>query len=100
MQIRYKTVNFIGTMLDACRSGAEIPLQRGYLSERSGDPASAGILDIQELAGSETQKHRVSSLPGRSSVRAKTGNQDPESRNIANAFQYNGLNPKKRFFVA
>jgi hypothetical protein len=44
------------------------------------------MLDIPEFAGSEMQKHPVSSLPGRSPERAKTGNQYPGSRNIANAF--------------
>jgi hypothetical protein len=47
-------------------------------------PGDAGcsILDIHECTGGEIQKHRSSSLPGRSSERAKTGIQYPGSRNI------------------
>jgi hypothetical protein len=55
------------------------------------------MLDIPEFAESEVQKHPISSLPGRSSERAKTGNQYPGSRNFANAFHYYGLNIKKIF---
>jgi hypothetical protein len=65
---RNKTVVITGTMLDA-----------GYL-----------MLDIPEFAEREIAQHPVSSLPGRSSERAKTGNQYPGSRIIANAFDYNG----------
>jgi len=43
------------------------------------------MLDIPEFAGREIQKH-----PG-------SRNQDSGSRHIANAFHYNGLNPKKHF---
>jgi hypothetical protein len=48
------------------------------------------MLDILEFAESEIQQHPVSSLPRRSSERAKTGNQYPGSRNIANHLHYNG----------
>jgi hypothetical protein len=48
------------------------------------------ILDIRECAESEIQQHPASSLPGRSSERAKTGNQYPGSRYIDYDFHYNG----------
>jgi hypothetical protein len=63
-----KIVLFAGMILDA-----------GYL-----------MLDIPEFPESEIQKHPVSSLPGPSSERAKTGNRYPGSRHIVNAFHYNG----------
>jgi hypothetical protein len=42
----------------------------------------------------EVDKYPASSLPGRSSERAKTGNQHPRSRSIANNFHHIGLSPK------
>jgi hypothetical protein len=60
-------------------------LDAGYLSERSGDPASAGMLDILKFAQSEIQKHPVSR------------NQYPGSRDITNDFHHNDLNPGKHF---
>jgi hypothetical protein len=38
--------------------------------------ARYSMLDIEECTANEIQNHPVSSLPGRSSERAKTGNQD------------------------
>ena len=90
---RSKTVHFTRKMLDA-----------GYL-----------MLDIAEFTRSEIQKHPdfgellstcsgpepaegsrvVSSLPGRSSERAKTGIKYPGSRNIANGFHRNVLSQIK-----
>jgi hypothetical protein len=48
------------------------------------------MLDIPEFAASEIQRHPVSSLPGRSSERAKSGIQYPGSRHTNNDFDYNG----------
>jgi hypothetical protein len=59
-----KTVVFTATIPDA-----------GYL-----------IPDILKFPTIEIRKHPVFSLPGRSSERAKTGNQYPGSRHITNGF--------------
>jgi hypothetical protein len=55
------------------------------------------MLDIQEGTENEIQNHPVSSLPGRSSERAKTGNQYPGSINIATGFRRNNLSPMQYF---
>jgi hypothetical protein len=44
------------------------------------------MLDNYQFTDGEFQQHPVSSLPGRSSERAKTGNQNPGSVNAGNGF--------------
>jgi len=79
-----ETVAFSGQML----VGAVIP--------RSGD-ARYLMLDIQDCTANEIQKHPVSSLPGRSSERAKTGNQYPGSIHNSNGFRLNSLSQMQYF---
>jgi hypothetical protein len=57
------------------------------------------MLDIQEGTDSEIGNHPASSLPGRSSERAKTGNQDPGSTHNAKRFRRNSLNPMQYFMA-
>jgi len=57
------------------------------------------MLDIiAEFTRSEIQKHPLSSMPGRSSEKAKTGIKYPGSCSIANGFHRNVLSQLKHFF--
>jgi len=78
---------------------ARAMLDAGYLLLVEAQRRSRFRGDILIFAGSDTQKHPVTSLRGRSSERAKTGIKDPRSSklHIANGFHRNGLSPRKHF---